>query len=423
MIINADLHMHSKYARATSTELTLENLEKYARIKGLDIIGTGDFTHPKWIAELKTKLKEDGTGILRSETGFPFLLQTEISLAYTKNGKGRRIHHLILAPDTETVEQITTFLLKKGRVDYDGRPIFGMDSKELAENLHSINPQTELIPAHAWTPWMGIFGSESGFNSLNECFEEKTHLIHAIETGLSSDPPMNWRMSWLDNITLVSNSDSHSAWPWRIGREANIFELKELSYKAIIKAIRSKEIKATIEVDPAYGKYHLDGHRNCGVCLSPKETSQNNNNCPKCLRKLTIGVLNRIEQLADRPEGHRPENTAPYHSIIPLSEIIAATTGNTTSSPKTWKTYNTLIEQFGTELNVLLNATEEELTKTAGQSLTPAIMANRHGQIKIQPGYDGEYGKPILETAPKQKQRKEEPRATARKQKGLAEYL
>ena len=319
MKILADLHIHSKYARATSKDLTIENLEKYARIKGVDLLGTGDFTHPEWIKEIKTKLKEDDTGILRSTNGFPFVLQTEIAVVYSKNGKGRRIHYLILAQSIEVVKQITDFLLTKGRVDYDGRPIFGLNSIELVEKMHEISPEIEVIPAHAWTPWMSIFGSESGFDSLKECFEDKTKYIHAIETGLSSDPPMNWRIPELDNITLTSNSDCHSFWPWRIGREANVLEMKELSYKNIIAAIRERKgFVETIEVDPGYGKYHFDGHRLCGVVMSPQESARHNNICPKCGKKMTIGVLNRVEQLAaeDRPEGFTRKDVVPFKSLI-----------------------------------------------------------------------------------------------------------
>ena len=351
----ADLHIHSKYARATSKALDLENLEKYAKIKGVNMLGTGDFTHPEWIKEIKTNLSEDETGILKSRNGFPFVLQTEIALIYTQGGKGRRIHYLILAPNVEVVEQITQFLLTKGRVDYDGRPIFGMSSIELVENLHEISPETELIPAHAWTPWMSIFGSKSGFDSIKECFEDKAHLIHSIETGMSSDPEMNWRIKALDNITLTSNSDLHSFWPWRMGREANVFEMKELSYKNILAAIREKKgFESTIEVDPGYGKYHFDGHRNCNVVMSPEESAKVNKVCPNCKREMTIGVLNRVEELADREEGSKPEGAIPFKRLIPLSEIIIALNGGTLYSKKTWATYNPIIEKFGNELKILL---------------------------------------------------------------------
>ncbi len=393
-----DLHIHSKYARATSKDLNLENLEKNARIKGLGVLGTGDFTHPKWIEEIKSKLTEDGTGILRSAGGFPFILQTEICLVYKQEGKGRRIHHLILAPSLDVVDQVSSFLKSKGRVDYDGRPIFGMSSIELLDRLIEISSDIEIIPAHAWTPWMSIFGSMSGFNSINDCFKEKAHKIHAIETGLSSDPPMNFRLKELDSITLLSNSDCHSHHPWRLGREANIFDLKEITYKNIIGAIRNKTVAGTIEVDPSYGKYHLDGHRACEVALPPKESIKSGNICPKCRRKLTIGVLHRVEELASRPEGIIPENAAPFHKVLPLSEIICMINGSAVSSLKTAKTYSELIERFGNEYSILLEAPEDELSKIVDPKLTGAIMMNRKGLIEVTPGYDGEYGIPLMAT-------------------------
>lgn len=422
MKIIFDGHIHSKYARATSKDMDLENLEKYARIKGVGLLGTGDFTHPEWIKEIKSRLKEDGSGILRSSTGFPFLLQTEISLAYTQGGKGRRIHYILMAPDMETAGQITEFLLTKGRVDYDGRPIFGFSSIELVEKMSGINKDIDVIPAHAWTPWFGILGSESGFDSLKECFGDKVNKIHAIETGLSSDPAMNWRIKELDNITLTSNSDCHSFWPWRIGREANVIEMKELNYRNVLAAIRERKgLAETIEVDPGYGKYHFDGHRLCNVVMSPAESAQHKNICPKCGRKMTIGVLNRVEQLAatDRPEGYVRKDAIPFKSLIPLSEIIAELNGFPLASRKTWQIYNALIERFGNEFNVLLAAAEDELKKVVDEKMAAAIMKNREGKIKVMPGYDGEYGKPILDG----NETRKETAAVKRKQKGLNEYF
>ncbi len=399
MKVIADLHIHSSHSRACSKDLNFENPEKYARIKGLGLLGTGDFTHPKWNAEIKAKLKDDGTGILRTATGFPFLLQTELSLAYSQGGKGRRIHYLILAPDLGAVEQINTFLLKKGRLDYDGRPIFGMSSVELLEQLMNISNDMELIPAHAWTSWFGCFGSESGFDSLKECFGNKFGRIHAIETGMSSTPDMNWRIPELDGITLMSNSDCHSYWPWRIGREANILDLKELTYHDVLEAIRIKKgFEGTIETPPAYGKYHFDGHRLCNVVMSPIESGKCGKICPNCRKKMTIGVLNRVEELAaeDRPEGFIKKNAPPFKTLIPLSEIIAELNGFPVASKKTWQIYNSLIEKFGNEFNVMLNAELNELEKAMDERLANAIILNRQGKIKVRPGYDGEYGKPLL---------------------------
>ena len=312
MKVISDLQVHSRFSRATSKQLNLENLEKFARIKGLNLLGTGDITHPEWLKELKQGLTEDDTGILKSKSGFSFVLQGEVSNIYTQDGKGRRIHNLILAKNFEIAEQIQEALKKKGRIDYDGRPIFGFNCIELVEMMKNIDEKIEIIPAHAWTPWFSLFGSMSGFDSVEECYKDQTKHIHAIETGLSSDPAMNWRLSQLDKFTLVSNSDAHSFWPWRIGREANVFDI-DLTYDNLINAIRNKKgFLYTIEVDPNYGKYHLDGHRACNVCLEPKESLKNNNICPKCKKPLTVGVLQRVEQLADRDEGFKPKKRNPF---------------------------------------------------------------------------------------------------------------
>jgi len=419
MKVIADLHVHSRHSRATSKALDLASLEKWAKVKGVGLLGTGDFTHPEWIKEIKNELKDDGSGILRSGSGFPFVLQTELALVYTQGGKGRRIHHLILSPSVEIVDQITEFLLSKGRVDYDGRPIFGMSSIELVEKLHEISPDNELIPAHAWTPWFGVFGSKSGFDSLKECFEDKLKLIHSIETGMSSDPEMNWRIKALDNITLTSNSDLHSFWPWRIGREANVFEMEQLSYKNILAAIRDRKgFLETIEVDPGYGKYHFDGHRNCNVVMSPDESKKVGKICPACKREMTIGVLNRVEELADREEGFKPEGAILFRRLIPLTEIIIALNGGALYGQKTWATYNPLIEKFGNEFNILMNVPEEELKKVVDEKLAAAIIDNRNGNIEVKPGYDGEYGKPMLG-----KVEEKDVKVKPQPQKGLGEFF
>ena len=397
MRIIADLHLHSKYSRATSKDLDLKNLEKYARIKGVNLLGTGDFTHPIWLKELKNNLIEDGSGILKSKTGFNFLLSVEISNIYSQDNKGRRIHNIILAPSFEIVEQINEALGKKGRLDYDGRPIFGFNCIELVEMLKEISDDIEIIPAHAWTPWFSLFGSMSGFNSIKECFGNMEKHIHAIETGLSSDPEMNWRLSMLDDITLVSFSDAHSFWPWRIGREATIFDIK-LEYKELIKAIRTKNgLEGTIEVNPNYGKYHLDGHRACNICLEPKESLKKKNICPKCGRELTIGVLHRIEELADRKEGFKPKNAKPFRSLMPLSEILAKLLDSGIATQKTWKEYHNLIGHFKSEFNIILDASPEELARVTDKKIADAIIKNKEGKIKIHPGYDGVYGEPILD--------------------------
>ena len=396
MQIIADLHIHSRFSRACSKEITIDNLEKYARIKGLNLLGTGDFQHPKWIQELKSKLTEDDKGILRTKTGFPFLWQTEISLMYTKNNKGRKIHNVILAPNGEVVKQITDALLKKGRIDYDGRPIFGFTSEELVDMLISISDKCIIIPAHTWTPYFGIFGSMSGFDSVEECFGDKSKYIYALETGMSADPAMIWRLSKLDKYSVVSFSDMHSFWPWRIGREATIFDI-ELSYNNIFKAIKDKKgLAGTIETDPGYGKYHFDGHRNCNVCMNPSETVKNKGICPKCGKKLTIGVLHRVDELADRPEGFVPKNALPFKKLIPLSELIANIYDLGITTKRVWEIYNKLIKEFSSEINVMLNADEGALKKIVHPLLAEAIINNRKGKIEVNPGFDGNYGIPVF---------------------------
>lgn len=409
MDLIADLHLHSKYAMGCSNNITIDLLEKYGRIKGIDVLGTGDFQHPEWIKELEEKLSEDGTGILKTEKGFNFLLTTEISLIYTQGGRGRRIHHVILAPDLDTVKQIQEAFLKKGRIDYDGRPIFGFSSIELVDMMRSINPKIEIIPAHAWTSWFAIFGSKSGFDSLKECFEDNTKHIHAIETGMSSDPAMNSMLSQLDGINLVSFSDAHSFWPWRLGREATVFSVAEKSYDNILHAIRTGDgLKSTIETEPAYGKYHLDGHRKCNVCLEPHETKENGTKCPKCGGEMTIGVLNRVLELADRAEDQTEKKRPPYVKLIPLHEILSFTLGKGITTKTVGAEYDKIISAFGTEYEVLLNTPFEKLTSVTDLKTAQMIIKNREAKLQIKPGYDGEYG--IIQ------EEKQEP------QKGLSDF-
>ena len=424
MRIIADLHIHSKYSRATSKQLNINNLEKYARIKGPNLLGTGDFTHPLWIKELKSELTDDGTGILKTKTGFNFILQTEISLMYTQDEKSRKIHNVILARNFDIVEQITEYLKKHGRVDYDGRPIFGIKCPEFVENLKQIDKDIEIIPAHIWTPWFSLFGSKSGFDTVEGCFKDQSKHIHALETGLSSDPAMNWRLSSLDKYTLISNSDLHSFWPWRIGRECNIFDLKELNYDSILKAIRTKQgLKETIEVDPSYGKYHFDGHRNCNVCMSPNESLKNKDICPVCGRKLTIGVLHRVEELADRPAGFKPKNAVPFRSLIPLSEILSKLLNSGIATQKTWKAYYDLVNESRSEMDVLLDSSFDGLKKITNEKIAEAIINIRNGKIKIQPGFDGEYGYPLFSDKDIKEEAVEPKQANKHKQKELNEFI
>lgn len=401
-MIISDLHIHSRFAAACSKAINFANLEKYARIKGVNLLGTGDFQHPKWFSEINENLEEDENGILWSKNKFPFLWQTEISLMYSQNNKGRRVHYLIFAPNKDVAKQIIEALSKKGRLDYDGRPIFGFSSIELVDMMMGISKDIEIIPAHCMTPWFAIFGSKSGFNTIEECFKENSKYIHAIESGMSADPEMLRRVSNWDKYNIVSFSDMHSFWPWRLAREATVFDC-ELRYKNIINAIRTKKgLLRTIETWPAYGRYHYDGHRNCNVVLSPEETRELNGICPKCKRPLTIGVEYRIEELADRKHGLE-EN---YIRLIPLQELIAAIYNiKQLNSEHVWKIYNLLIEKFGDEYNILLNVDEEELKKVVHEKLAKLIISNREGKLNIKAGYDGVYGQIILNEKIKKEQK------------------
>lgn len=397
MEIIADLQIHSRFARATSKDITLENLEKYARIKGVNLLGTGDFQHPKWNKEIKEKLKEDENGILWSATGFPFLWQTEVSLMFSQGGKRRAIHLLIFAPNTEIADKIISYLGSKGRLDYDGRPIFGITAELLVKELKELNEKIEIIPAHCMTPWFGLYGSDSGFDSLEECFGEQTGNIHAVESGMSADPAMLWRFK--EKMNVVSFSDAHSFWPWRMGREATIFEFDKLSYDNIMKAIRTgKGLKGTIETPPEYGKYHWDGHRNCNFSCSPAETKKLNGICPVCKKKLTIGVEYRVEEISKEKEGYLPPDSKPYFKLIPLHELIAFVYDTSMSSKKAWEIYNNLISKFENEFNILLNVKKENLLKEkVNDKLIDLIMQGRQGKLKVKPGYDGVYGE-VLES-------------------------
>ncbi len=392
----SDLQIHSSHSRATSKNITFQNLEKFARIKGLNLLGTGDFQHPIQFKTITNELEEDNNGILWTKTKFPFLLQTEISLIYTdkERNKGQRVHHLIFSPNLDTAKQIIDKLGSKGRLDYDGRPIFGFNSVELIDMMRSINVDIEIIPAHVWTPHFSLMGEYNQLNKVEDCFQENTKYIHALETGMSSDPADNWRISALDKFQLVSFSDAHSMWPYRLGREATVFDFNELSYKNFLKAIRTGEgLKSTIETPTFYGKYHYSGHRNCGIVLDPKESLKNNQICPKCGNKLIVGVADRIEKMADRPEGYKRKNIKPFVSLIPLQELISAVYGiKQLNSKNIWKIYDKLIEEFGNELNVLLNASENELRKIVHEKLAKIIILNREGKLKIKAGFDGVYG-------------------------------
>ena len=394
----ADLHIHSKYSRACSKDLEIPKINEWAKIKGIQIVGTGDFTHPYWLKHLKENLVEPRPGLYKlkdtSDSVF-FMLTTELSCIYSQGEKVRRIHICIFVPDFETIDKIVAALLKRGvNLASDGRPIMGLHADELAKIILDINPKALVIPAHAWTPWFSVFGSYSGFDTLAECFGDQTKYIYSIETGLSSDPMMNWRISALDKITLISNSDAHS--PANLGREANVFEIPEdeLSYDEIYRIIKEKDKKRflyTIEFFPEEGKYHFDGHRDCNIQLSPAETKKHKRICPVCKKPLTVGVLSRVDELADRPDGFKPD-TIGYKSLVPLPEIIAETLGVGKGSKKVGLAYRDLIKKGGSEFKILLDLSLADLEKITTPEIVLGIKNVRAGNIDISAGYDGVYG-------------------------------
>jgi len=405
----ADLHIHSKFSIATAKNLDLENLYIAAQLKGINVIGTGDFTHPGWFAEIKQKLvpAEPGLFKLKDEIAVVcdhevpllcrskvrFMLSCEISNIHKKEGKVRKNHNLIFMPDLKTAESFNKKLDKIGNIKSDGRPILGLDAKNLLEIMLDTSETAFFIPAHIWTPWFSIMGSKSGFDSIEECFEDLTPHIFAVETGLSSDPPMNWRISALDGLTLISNSDAHS--PMKLGREANLFNTN-LSYYDIRSAIENgdkKRFLGTFEFFPQEGKYHLDGHRKCDIRFTPEETIKNKGICPVCQKPLTLGVLYRIEELADRPENISPKEKIPFYSIIPLTEILSAILKVGPGSKRVKLRYNDLLEKLGPELNILHKTEYESLERSGIPLLAEAIKRMRTKQITLLPGYDGEFGK------------------------------
>jgi uncharacterized protein (TIGR00375 family) len=405
MRVLADLHIHSKYSRATSEQMRIPEIAKYAKIKGLNLIGTGDFTHPQWLKEINETLMPEGDSglykLANSDSHVRFMLQTEVCTIFDFKGESKKVHHVILTPWLETAEQINERLQNFGSLTSDGRPILNVSAPQLVEQVMEVCSENMIFPAHAWTPWFSIFGAFSGFDTIEDCYQDMTKHIHALETGMSSDPAMNWRLSKLDRYALLSNSDCHSFWPWRIGREANVFELEEFSYEQVTEAIISNDsshFKFTIETDPAYGKYHWTGHRNCKVSFSSSEAKKFGNVCPVCRRNLTKGVEQRVEELADRPEGFRRKGAPGFLRLLPLSEIIATVLG--TDSPSTqavWKNYNLLTEKFGDEYSVLIDAPLDELVKVVDVPIAQAILKVRDGTAKVTPGYDGVYGQLVLD--------------------------
>jgi uncharacterized protein (TIGR00375 family) len=393
----ADLHVHSKYSRATSKEMELDAIARWGRLKGIKLVATGDFTHPLYFAEIKARLEPAADGIYRLKEGEQetlFILVTEVSNIFTQGKQtNRRTHTLIFAPNIEVAEKINTALSRLGKLGSDGRPIFGFPTKDLVKIVLDCSPDCLLVPAHAWTPWFSVFGANSGFDSLAECFEEQARNIHAIETGLSSDPEMNWRLSALDAITLISNSDAHS--PGKLGREANALACA-LEYKEIARVIKEKDpagLLFTVEFFPEEGKYHYDGHRMCNVLYTPEESKAHKNICPVCNRPLTVGVMHRVEELADRPEGFVPPKAIPTIHLIPLEEIIAEAMEQGVGTKGVQQEYMRMIEQGGSEFAILIDLPSEEIKKIASPKVYEGIMLVRQGKLKIVPGYDGVYGR------------------------------
>lgn len=400
----ADLHIHSRFSMATSKEGTPENLDFWARKKGISLIGTGDFTHPVWREELKERLVSEGNGLYRLRDAyvkeesrkFPgegtrFVVSGEISSIYKKNGKTRKVHNVILLPSLEAADAMAQRLEKIGNIHSDGRPILGLDSHDLLEMMLDVCPEGILIPAHIWTPHFSVLGAKSGFDSVEECFEELAPYIHALETGLSSDPAMNWRISKLDRYQLVSNSDAHS--PSKLGREANLLDI-DCSYEGLYRAIQTGEgLEGTVEFFPEEGKYHFDGHRKCGVSLSPVEAERLGGICPVCGKKLTMGVDHRVEQLADRAEGFVKKDGKKYESLAPLPEVISTCMGYSTASKKVQGCFEQMIQTLGTEFDILRNVPSEDIKSCAGERIAEGIENVRTGNVKRIPGYDGEYGK------------------------------
>jgi uncharacterized protein (TIGR00375 family) len=404
MKLIADFHVHSAFSRATSRDMHLRTMAQWANLKGLQVLGTGDFTHPAYFEEIKNDLEENGRGLLflkgEKSPALHFILTSETSHIYTQAGKGRRVHMMIFAPHLRAAEKINLRLDRLGNIRSDGRPIFGFSAKDLVKLVLDLEPDCLLVPAHAWTPWFSVFGSHSGFDSLEECFEEETAHISAIETGLSSDPAMNWRWSDLDRICLISNSDAHS--PAKIGREANLFDC-DFSYQAMIQAIQDKDPQrflATIEFFPEEGKYHFDGHRSCGICYSPAQTRGKNSLCPVCGKPLVVGVMHRVEELADRPEGFKPDGAIPAFHLVPLEEILAEAFETGVQSRRIRKEYLRLVEKGSSEFRILMDLSEEELKSFMEDRLVEGIMRVRRGSVQASPGYDGVYGRIKVFPAP-----------------------
>ena len=395
MRIVADLHIHSRFSYACSKEMEVERLAWWAKRKGISLLGTGDFTHPIYLTHLKQTLEPAEEGLFRLRAGerdVRFILTVEVTNIFRHDGRLRKTHTLIFAPSFSLVERINTRLADHGKLAMDGRPTLTCSARDLLRIVKDTAPECEVIPAHVWTPWFSVLGSLSGFDSLAECYGDDVRYIRAVETGLSSDPAMNWRLSALDTIALISNSDAHS--PRKLAREANVLDC-ELSYTGVLDSLMSRDptrFLYTIEFFPEEGKYHLDGHRQCQIRLVPAETRHVHSLCPACGKSLTVGVLHRVTALADRAPGYIPLNSIPAKYVVPLEEIIAAALGQKPNTKRVTVAYDGLIAQYGTELGILLDIDEEELARATPPRILAGILKVRRGKVQITPGYDGEYG-------------------------------
>jgi len=409
MLFVADLHLHSRYSRATSRTLDLEHLAKWAQIKGVQAVGTADFTHPAWLAECEDKLAPAEAGFFQLKKGLPtlqdempascqgqvrFVLSAEISSIYKKDDKTRKVHNVVFAPSFEAAGRIQKQLGKIGNISSDGRPILKLDCRDLLEITLEAGPGCFLVPAHIWTPHFSVLGAKSGFDSVEACFGDLSKHIFAMETGLSSDPPMNWRLSMLDRFTLISNSDAHS--PAKLAREANLLDT-EFSYQGIYDAWQTgnpKHCLGTLEFFPEEGKYHVGGCRKCSVRMTPEDFTTHNNRCPDCGRLATMGVLDRVAELADRPEGAKSKHAKPYKRLVPLPEILCQILGIKSPNAKKVQTaYFAILEKLGNELHILLHAPLEDIQNAADARTAEAIKQVRAGDVRIDPGYDGVFGK------------------------------
>jgi uncharacterized protein (TIGR00375 family) len=435
-LVFADLHIHSKYSRAVSEKMTLEGLYDGSIEKGLGIVATGDFTHPRWFSELTSKLvpsESEGLFTLKGKDAkVRYMISTEVATICSLGPAGvKKVHHIVYVPGLEQAAQINDRLSKMGNLAADGRPMFGnCTSAQMAEIIFEASKDAVIVPAHVWTPWFSALGSNSGYDSIDAAYEDQAKRIFAIESGLSSDPAMNWRLSSMDRFAIMSNSDSHSPYSWRLGRECNAFSIASdrLSYASIWKAVKDKDpskFAFTVEVDPNYGKYHYDGHRLCGVCFSPEQTAKLKGICPVCKKPLTIGVQYRVDELADRPDGFVPKGALPYKKLLPLNELISAVIGSPLASKKVAAEYGKLIAEFKSELSILIDVPAASLSKVSDEKIVSAIIANRNGKLVVSPGYDGEYGQITAfgsQANPKAKKAAVVPNSSLSSQKSLDEF-